>query len=146
MRLWYAVDDLAALVRYALHQSYKRKGRFIELRDRYLVVRVGHTRRRIGQLFELTAALATGTVKDAEVSIQHGRGRHVAGDGVGGLAGACSLVAAKKEELVAEDWSADRAAELIAFERILLGRKVVARVQVAITKEVKHGAVKAVAA
>ena len=56
---------------------------------------------------------------------------------VGLLPGARGLIAAKEEQLVSADRSAQNPAELVALERVLLGGEVVLRIQVAVAEELE---------
>ena len=60
------------------------------------------------------------------------------------LASPGSLVAAEKEQLIAADRSPDRTPKLIALEGILLGRKVISSIHVAVSEKVEQCSMKAV--
>ena len=101
---------------------------------------------RIGQDFGLAAGHARAGIDGAEIALQRCRGGHEA-DGLRRVAAvARPLVAAEEEELVAFDSAAERAAELIALQRVVRGREVVAGVHVAVAKKLEGVAMPGVGA
>src|ERR1019366_10162492 len=108
----------------------------IERAGRYLVVAVWDSRYRIFQL-NCFAAIAAWTRDGGEIALQHGCGRNKS-DGGGGVRGVYgALIAAKEEDLVLLDRSANHTAELVALQCIPTQGKRIARVEVAVAEKFK---------